>query len=128
MDVLPGMMCAGHFVIQPARPKDLDDPEATLRVGQALQRFWLTATWHGLVMQPALATVCFALYGQQGVPFTTDAGVLRKARALATELGKVVPGGAPAMAFIGRIGTPRSRRILARSVRRPLSELVERAA
>jgi molybdopterin/thiamine biosynthesis adenylyltransferase/nitroreductase len=127
MDVLPGMLCAGHFVIQPVRLEDLDDPEGTLRIGQALQRFWLTATAHGLVMQPALATVCFALYGQADVPFTTDRAVRRKAQALAAELGRAVPGGAPTMAFIGRIGTPRSRRILARSVRRPLSELIDPA-
>jgi molybdopterin/thiamine biosynthesis adenylyltransferase len=125
MDVLPGLLCAGHFTIQPARPEDLADPDATLRIGQALQRFWLTATAHGLVMQPALATVCFALYGENRVPFTGDAGVLRKAKALADAVNAVVPGGASALAFIGRIGAPRSRRILARSVRRPLADLID---
>ena len=104
----------------------LDDPAATLRIGQALQRFWLTATQLGLVMQPALATICFALYGMQGRVFTQDAGILRKAEALARALAEAVPGGAPAIAFIGRIGEPRSRRIQARSVRRPLSELMQR--
>jgi len=125
MDVLPGMFCAGHFIIQPVRPEDLDDPEATLRIGQALQRFWLQATFHGLVMQPSLATVCFGLYGAAGVPFTADTGVLRKARVLADEINAVVPGGASSIAFIGRIGTPRSRKIHARSVRRPLAELIQ---
>lgn len=127
MDLIPGLLCGAHFVIQPARPADLEDPEAVLRIGQALQRFWLTATAHGLVLQPALATVCFALYGASGTPFTAEARILRKAAALATEFDAIVPGGAPTVAFIGRIGLPRSRRILARSVRRPLADLLERA-
>ena len=127
LDLLPGHFAAAHFIVLPKRPADLDDPAATLRIGQALQRFWLTATRLGLVMQPALATVCFALYGMQGTVFTQDTGILRKAEGLAKALAEVVPGGAPRIAFIGRIGVPRSRRIQARSVRRPLSELMERA-
>ncbi len=127
LDLVPGHFAAAHFVVLPKRPADLDEPAATLRIGQALQRFWLTATRLGLVMQPALATICFALYGMQGTVFTQDTGILRKAEGLAKALAEAVPGGAPAIAFIGRIGVPRSRRIQARSVRRPLSELVERA-
>lgn len=127
LDLVPGHFAAALFVVLPKRPADLDDPAATLRIGQLLQRFWLTATRLGLVMQPALATICFALYGMQGTVFTQDAGILRKAEGLARALAAVVPGGAPAIAFIGRIGVPRSRRIQARSVRRPLSELMERA-
>ena len=126
LDLVPGHFAAAHFVVLPKRPADLDDPAATLRIGQALQRFWLTATQLGLVMQPALATICFALYGMQGRVFTQDTGILRKAEALARALAEAVPGGAPAIAFIGRIGEPRSRRIQARSVRRPLSELMQR--
>jgi sulfur-carrier protein adenylyltransferase/sulfurtransferase len=127
LDLLPGHFAAAHFFVLPTRPADLDDPAATLRIGQALQRFWLTATRLGLVMQPALATICFALYGMQGTVFTQDTGILRKAEGLAKALAEVVPGGAPGIAFIGRIGVPRSRRIQARSVRRRLSELMERA-
>lgn len=124
LDLVPGLYCAAHFVIQPKRPQDLKEPEAVLRIGQALQRFWLTAAAHGLVMQPALATVCFALYGEGGVPFTADAGILRKAADLAVEFGRIVPGGPSTVAFIGRIGLPRSRRILTRSVRRTLADLL----
>jgi sulfur-carrier protein adenylyltransferase/sulfurtransferase len=124
LDLVPGLCCAAHFVIQPTRPADLADPETVLRIGQALQRFWLTATAKGLVLQPALATVCFALYGESSVPFTADAGILRKAAGLASEFGRIVPGGPSTVAFIGRIGLPRSRRILTRSVRRPLADLL----
>jgi molybdopterin/thiamine biosynthesis adenylyltransferase/nitroreductase len=127
LDLLPGYFCGAHFVVLPNRPADLDDPAATMRIGQALQRFWLAATGMGLVMQPALATICFALYGRQGTVFTKDTGILRKAGRLADAVAAVVPGGASEIAFIGRIGVPRSRRIQARSVRRPLSELLDDA-
>jgi molybdopterin/thiamine biosynthesis adenylyltransferase len=127
LDLVPGYFSAAHFVVLPKRPADMDDPVATLRIGQALQRFWLTAAQMGLVMQPALATICFALYGKAGTVFTQDATILRKAAGLAKALDEVVPGGASEIAFIGRLGTPRSRRIQARSVRRPLSELMEKA-
>jgi nitroreductase len=124
LDLVPGLLCAAHFIIQPSRLADLENAEGVLRIGQALQRFWLTATACGLVLQPALATVCFAIYGANGTVFTEDAKIRRKAAALAAEFSALVPGGASTVAFIGRIGTPRSRRILARSVRRPLTELL----
>jgi hypothetical protein len=124
LDLIPGLSCAGHFVVINSAPP-LDDPvRMTLLSGQALQRFWLTATELGLVMQPSLATICFAFYGAHDTAFTAHPGALAKSKRLAARFLRAVPEGANATVFMGRIGSPVSRRIRARSVRRPLSELI----
>lgn len=122
LDLVPGLLCGAHFVI--SRAGSRHDADATLRAGQALQRFWLTATALSLVLQPSLATICFAYYGADGAAFSGDAGARRKAKALAAAAEALVPGGLAQAVFMGRIGVPTSRRIRARSVRRPLAELL----
>ena len=124
LDLVPGLLCAAHFVVTQTGT-DPDDPiRRGLQNGQALQRFWLTATALGLVMQPSPATLCFAYYGTRGERFTEDVAVLEKAKQLASKFTRLIPEGPDGTVFIGRIGAPASRQIRARSVRRPLSSLV----
>ena len=127
LDYLPGLRSAAFFSIKSVEPVPASGParvEALLRFGQALQRFWLTATRLGLVMQPNYATLCFAYYGATGASFTADAGLLRRASRLASEFSRVFETSPEDMLFIGRIGEPIRRRAQGRSIRRNLNDLV----
>jgi hypothetical protein len=98
-----------------------------LKAGQALQRFWLTATELGLALQPSLAPLCFAYLGKRGVAFTADPAIRQQAARLAGEVQELHPGADDRLVFFGRLGQPISRRVTARSVRRPLEELLVRS-
>ncbi|MFQ5786239.1 MAG: ThiF family adenylyltransferase, partial [Alphaproteobacteria bacterium] len=125
MDLVPGLLSAAHFaVVRKTPPAPGDEAAALLRAGQALQRFWLTATALGLAMQPALAPVIFAHYARHGVAFTAEPGIAGKAAALARDLGEAHAGADDALLFTGRLGRSRSRAGAARSLRRPLDDLL----
>lgn len=127
MDLVPGF-CSGAFFT--LRKTDLpQDPQARaadlLEVGTRLQRFWLTATKLGLALQPCMATLIFAHYGETNGPFTGDAAGRRKAAELAGAFRELA-GGTPVeeQFFSGRVGRPHRRASTCRSVRRPLSSLM----
>jgi len=128
MEVLPGMFCAAHFLLlrrNPPAAADRDD--AAIRAGQALQRFWLTATGLGLAMHPSLATLCFAYYGRVGVSFSADGSALPQARRLAERFSRLCAlhdAKPDEVVFMGRIGTPQALPLQSRSIRRPLPELM----
>lgn len=126
LDYLPGLMSAAFFTLRPAQPipNGADGVRTLLRAGQAIQRFWLTATKLGLAIQPGLATLAFTHYGQAGIRFTADERALRKARLLSDSAARELGAGAKSPIFIGRIGEPRGRDVAHRSTRLPLSELI----
>jgi nitroreductase len=126
MDVLPGLLCSAHFMMFRTPGLAANDETAfLLRTGQALQRFWLTATYLGLVMQPSLAPLCFSYYGRTNRPFTADRSMRLQAHRLAATLeGICSQKNAEDLLFMGRIGRPISSETNARSVRRPLSSLL----
>jgi hypothetical protein len=130
MDYVPGLASAAHFVVAFKRaPADHERTEALLRAGERLQRMWLEATRLGLAMQPALAPIAFGRYGVEDVPFTESPALRQRARRLGQRLQALWPErGLPSMTFAGRIGVPRSRAPAARSVRRPLHELLVQPA
>ena len=116
LDILPGLSCGAHFVFVPR--STARDEAAMLRYGAALQRFWLTATRLGLVVQPTYATIGLGRLSQ-GTTRTR-----RKAAVLA-EAFEQTYGVTPQQAvFSGRIGVPTSRAHTARSLRRPLAALL----
>lgn len=127
MDYLPGLACAAHFVIR-RRHSSGESVADLLRAGEALQRFWLTATRLGLALQPSLAPLCFAYYGRSRTAFTADSRICAGAVALAERLDRTVCEGARSSAddilLLGRIGLPKTRGPGPRSVRRPLEDLV----
>lgn len=125
MDFLPGLSCGAHFVVY---AKNSPSPQSTdffLKSGEAMQNFWLTATSLGLVMQPGTATQMFAFLGKRKDRFTSDAGTLAKAERIAKLLSEETQIDVLDVAFMGRIGQRRHRKIVSRSVRLPLEKLLE---
>jgi hypothetical protein len=123
LDLLPGRQCAAHFVI--ARASGNVDWADEIEAGRALQRVWLTATRLGIRLQPEFAPLIFAEYGRRSTAFTRDAAALRDARRLAAQIdavvGPVLVSRAVVLARVGYGPEPS-----ARSLRRPLSDLLER--
>lgn len=124
MDLLPGLACAGHVVIQAERPpQTIDDWVAA---GRAIQRFWLTVTGQGLWHQPEVTPLIFSSYLRHGIQFTRDQTVARRAAALLPGLTHLLGGDSRSAVWMGRIGegdAPRSR-----SIRLPLERLLVQAA
>jgi nitroreductase len=121
LDLLPGLACAAHVALVARQPPaGLDDYVAA---GRALQRFWLTATKHGLQFQPGYTPIIFARYAREGVAFTQSARARVQAsdvgRRLARLLGADVE---PRTVFMGRIGYGPPAK--ARSLRLPLHALM----
>lgn len=128
LDLLPGFCCAAHFIIARAERKPRLDSESEflLRAGQHIQRFWLEATRLGLVMQPAVAPLCFAYYGQHEILFTAHPTIRRKAALLAERLRDTASGeDADSILFMGRLGFPAFTGVQPRSIRKPLAQLIQ---
>ncbi len=121
MDLIPGIFCAAHFVLLARRrPQSIDDHVAA---GRAVQRFWLTATSLGLVMQPELTPLIFSRYVRDGVAFSAEPGMEQTARALALQLEALIGAESTGLAvFMGRIGAGTA--AVSRSTRKPLDQLM----
>lgn len=121
LDLLPGLACAAHFALIARNPPgEVDDYVAA---GRAVQRFWLAATRLGLQVQPEMTPVIFSRYAREGRPFSSAAHAGRAARAIRAAFDRLLGDAAPRTVFLGRVGhAPQAR---ARSLRRPLGELVE---
>ncbi len=125
MDYAPILSSAAAFTLR-VQDSSQGEPstEDLLRIGMHIQRFWLTATHLGLAMQPALAVLAFAHYGETGSAFTADTAVRGQADRLAQKFRQAFEAGPKSFVFMGRIGEPLPRIGVARSVRRPVSELM----
>jgi len=125
MDFLPGIFSAAYFAFRFREPRAPGAAGAAqlLGAGEAVQRFWLTASKRGLVLQPCLATLAFAHYGQSGEPFTVSQPERRKAQELAQRVVRDL-GDLEATFFVGRIGFPKGAKLESRSLRLPLVQLV----
>jgi sulfur-carrier protein adenylyltransferase/sulfurtransferase len=123
MDYLPILSSAAAFAVR--IPADgVRSIDGLLEVGVHIQRFWLTAARLGLALQPAMALLVFADYGQKDLPFTAASALRIKAKRLADEFRRVFGVGTEDFVFMGRIGEPLPRIGACRSVRRPVSELM----
>ena len=125
MDYVPILSSAAAFTLRfPTAAQVRRETADLLEAGARIQRFWLTAAHLGLALQPALAVLIFAHYGQSELPFSKDAAVFAKAKRLAHEFRRVFGAGTEDFVFMGRIGEPLPRIGACRSVRRPVSELM----
>lgn len=120
MDFLPAWACGAHFVLLAHRPPlGIDE---NIQAGRAMQRFWLSATHLGLMMQPELTPLIFARYARENRLFSASPGAMAAARGVADRMQRVM--GADAVergVFMGRLGhapAPQSR-----SLRKDLNAL-----
>lgn len=123
MDFMPSLACAAHFVIRAqTEPSTIDDYVAG---GRALQRFWLTVTDLGLVMQPEMTPIIFSRYVRVDLRFSKILGMQERARLLAARLSLLVGDEALVRGvFMGRVGAGPA--VESRSIRRPLNDLMIR--
>ena len=120
LDLIPAMACAAHLLLRPKAP--LVGVEDYVRLGEAMQRVWLTATSVGLHLQPEMTPVIFRWYVRAGRPISKQAGIDDRADALTGMFERMV-GALPedAFGFFARVGV--SQRPGARSVRKRLDQL-----
>jgi sulfur-carrier protein adenylyltransferase/sulfurtransferase len=125
MDYIPILSSAGAFTLRfPSATQSRREMVDLLEAGARIQRFWLTATQLGLAMQPALAVLAFAHYGENEPAFTKDSAVRAKAKRLAQGFRRVFGAGTEDFVFMGRIGEPLPRIRVYRSVRLPVTKLM----
>ncbi|HHH39540.1 MAG TPA: molybdopterin biosynthesis protein MoeY [Sedimenticola sp.] len=121
LDLLPALRCAAHFVLVAERqPVTIDD---YMEGGRRLQRFWLTATRLGLLLQPEMTPLIFARYVREGIRFSTLDRAQAEAIKLSDRLEALIGRQACTRAlFMGRLG--RGTQPQSRSLRRPLEQLL----
>ena len=129
LDYRTAIGSAGFFCMRwPADVASEGDPDELLHAGEAIQRFWLTATRLGLAIQPSIATLIFAWYGYSGTNFTSDTRQQQAARSLGRAFLQTLGISADQAVFLGRIGEPSPRLPAVRSTRLPLEQLVQLAS
>jgi sulfur-carrier protein adenylyltransferase/sulfurtransferase len=121
LDLIPALFCGAHFLLyRDEAPTSVQDH---LEAGQALQRFWLTATRLGLQLQPAYGPICFARYHREGRTVSATPELDESLRPILGKFTSLYGEDAWHRAFfMGRIGAghPPS----SRSVRLPLERLM----
>jgi hypothetical protein len=102
MDLIPGIACAAHFVLKARKsPQGIDD---YVEAGRALQRFWLTLTQLGLLMQPEMTPLIFSKYVRESRQFTAKTSLHGPARRLAQEVSTLVFTDDLSPVYMGRLG------------------------
>jgi nitroreductase len=125
MDYKPGLASAAYFVVRRPLGSVGEATSAELvEIGRSIQRFWLTAAKLGLAMQPVLATLAFAHYGECRMQFSSDSRLSSRAESLAQSFCNTLGFSSGEIVFIGRIGEPYPKLPTHRSTRRPLSDLL----
>lgn len=122
LDFIPGLACAGHFaLLAKHRPQTIDDFTSA---GQAVQRFWLTATQLGLSAQPEMTPLIFHEYATENIQFSSTKGMDERAQRISHQLKNLIGEQEAELAiFMGRIGN--GPKPSARSIRLPLNRLLQ---
>lgn len=123
-DWLPSIFCGAHFVLTLQDNSKLDDPATLVKMGEAVQRFWLTATSLGLVLHPNYAHVLFSNFSNNNVKFTNDEKLIDKVHDITDKLNCLFD--TKKIILAGRIGFPRKPEAGSRSVRKSLEKLLIR--
>lgn len=122
LDLLPGLRCAAHVLVRPKHPPaKLDD---WIVLGMAVQRIWLTATHHGLHLQPQMTPVIFRWYARAGRRFSNAPQMGEQALEVAANFERIVHA-TPSddFGFFARVGV--SQLPHSRSIRLDLSGLMK---
>lgn len=125
MDVIPSMWSGGFAVIR--RPKGEAGPltpEARIRLGEQVMRFWIEANRRGLSFQPSLAAVFCASQSRAEDPNKGLEPSLRDAAAVVAQDYERVTGFDPSeIVFQARLGVSRAKADAPRSIRKLLGDL-----
>jgi hypothetical protein len=122
MDLIPGLACAAHFVLKARQqPRSIDDYVAA---GRAVQRFWLTLTTLGLVMQPEMTPLIFSKYVREGTNFTRKTALHGAARRLQEKTAALIFTDGLFPVYMGRLGAGPAPH--ARSERLPVEGLLRK--
>jgi molybdopterin/thiamine biosynthesis adenylyltransferase len=127
LDYLPGLNSGAYFVLRCPATIPIETASTALLIerGRCIQRFWLTAAQLGLAMQPLLAIIAFAHYGNHRIRFSSELSLLRRAATFAASFARTFRAVSDEVIFIGRIGEPYPRLPRHRSIRRPLVDLMD---
>lgn len=121
MDMIPAIACGAHFVLYADKPPSKVDDYVT--AGRAMQRFWLTATELGLVMQPEITPLIFARYARENLPFSRITTTSDRARSVSAGLESLIGEEVGRTAcFMGRLGA--GPEATSRSTRRQVAQLM----
>ena len=122
LDVLPALLCAAHLLVKPRKaPVALDD---WIRLGIAWQRIWLTATFHGLHLQPETTPLIFRWYARAGRKFSVDPTLFDQAMQLTNDMERITKSGPDDhFGFLARVGISRAPK--SRSNRLDLADLIK---
>jgi nitroreductase len=125
LDFMPAVFCAAHaLIVARQRPRNVDD---VIHAGRAVQRFWLTATSVGLMMQPETTPLIFSAYAKHSVRFSSMEGSMAAAARLGMRLRLMFrEENAENAVFMCRVGYGRAPR--ARALRLPVDALIIRSA
>lgn len=125
LDFIPGLACAGHFALLAKHPPQTIDDFTS--AGQAVQRFWLTATQLGLLAQPEMTPLIFHEYATENIQFSLTKGMDERAQRISHQLKNLIGEQEAELAvFMGRIGN--GPKPSARSIRLPLNRLLQTEA
>ena len=122
LDWLPALRCAAHMLVRPKRkPLRLED---WLHLGTGMQRIWLTATLHGLHLQPQMTPVIFRWYARSGRKFSATPGLFEDALKLSGDFEYLAQSALKDdFGFFARVGV--SRPPQSRSIREDLNALMK---
>lgn len=122
LDYLPALSCAAHLLIKPKMPPGrLED---WIRLGQTVQRVWLTATQQNLHLQPQMTPVIFRWYARAGRKISRDPAFAGLLQALAAHFERVSNTAKDeSLGFFCRIGS--SAEPEGRSLRIDVSDLTQ---
>lgn len=121
LDYLPAICCSAHALIVSKR--GLNFLGDWVALGQAMQRFWLAASWQGLYLQPEMTPLIFGWYAASARKFSADVAVEGCAKGLTENLLRVFGcKDAASLGFFCRVGMSRTPN--SRSMRLGLDELL----
>lgn len=122
LDVLPALFCAAHLLVRPQRrPVALTD---WVELGIAVQRIWLTATHHGLHLQPQMTPVIFRWYARAGRRFSSEPALFEQALKVSDDIERIANARPQEdFGFFARVGV--SELPTSRSIRQDLAALMK---
>ena len=125
LDFVPGVLCAAHFTL--TAPKPLGTIDDFVAAGRVMQRFWLSASQLGWLIQPEMTPLIFARFHRQELVFSQIHLAQLQAKSINSRLQGITGAETIEKVYLlGRIGA--GPMPSARSTRKALADLVTLSA